>query len=199
MQISRVVQVDVAVTDSRSPTGWVYGTFAYDGNRSGNTFWDHLLPLGVQWGSDPWTFPAVPESESQPTQQSVLNPNVNIFEHLGCVDRLAGPVDNSQSSCMSCHGSAFAAPGGATSIMGTNVPPSFGFAGMCTQYSLANASYFQNLVAPQSFSGGNYPDALPLDTSLQLEVAFISSASSIPPRRRWPARSQIGATRRDSA
>ena len=172
VQISRIVQVDVAVTDPRSPTGWVYGTYAYDAGQKGTTFWDHLLPLGIQYGSDPWSFPAVPKGESIPVQQSVLNPGVNIYQHFGCNGRLAGPVDNSQSSCMSCHGSAFAAPGGAVSQMGVNVPPSFGFAGMCTQYSLANAAYFNDIVAPQKFSGGNYPDAIPLDTSLQLEVAF---------------------------
>ena len=172
VQISRIVQVDVAVTDSRSPTGWVYGTYAYSADQPGTTFWDHLLPLGVQYGSDPWTFPAVPKAEGLPAQQSVLNPGVNIYQHFGCNERLAGPVDNSQSSCMSCHGSAFAAPDGAVSNMGTNVPPSFGFSGMCTQYSATNAAYFNNIIAPQKFSGGNYPDALPLDTSLQLEVAF---------------------------
>jgi hypothetical protein len=172
VQISRIVQVDVAVTDSRSPTGWVYGTYAYDAGQSGTTFWDHLLPLGIEFGSDPWTFPAVPKSESVPAQQSVLNPGVNIYQHFGCNQRLAGPVDNSQSSCMSCHDSAFAAPKGAVSNMGVNVPPSFGFNGMCTQYSAANASYFDNIIAPQKFAGGKYPDALPLDTSLQLEVAF---------------------------
>ena len=117
VQISRIVQVDVAVTDARSPTGWVYGTYAYDAGQSGTTFWDHLLPLGIQFGSDPWTFPAVPKAESVPAQQSVLNPGVKIYEHFGCNNRLAGPVDNSQSSCMSCHGSAFAAPKGAVSNM----------------------------------------------------------------------------------
>ncbi len=172
VQISRIVQVDVAVTDSRSPTGWVYGTYAYSAEQPGSTFWDHLLPLGIQYGSDPWTFPAVPQAESIPAQQSVLNPGVNIYQHFGCNNRLAGPVDNSQSSCMSCHGSAFAAPNGAVSNMGVNVPPSFGFNGMCTQYSAMNASYFDNIIAPQKFSGGYFPDALPLDTSLQLEVAF---------------------------
>ena len=172
VQISRLVQVDVAVTDSRSPTGWVYGTYAYSADQPGTTFWDHLLPLGIQYGSDPWTFPAVPKAESVPVQQSVLNPGVNIYQHFGCNGRLAGPVDNAQSSCLSCHGSAYAAPGGAVSTMGTNVPNSFGFAGMCTQYSLANTSYFNNTIAPQKFSGGNFPNALPLDTSLQLEVAF---------------------------
>ena len=172
VQISRIVQVDVAVSDSRSPTGWVYGTYAYSAEQPGSTFWDRLLPLGVQFGSDPWTFPAVPKSESIPAQESILNPAVNIYEHFGCNNRLAGPVDNSQSSCMSCHGSAFAAPKGALSVMGVNVPPSFGFAGMCTQYSIANAGYFANIVAPQKFSTGTFPDAIPLDTSLQLEVAF---------------------------
>ena len=172
VQISRIVQVDVAVTDPRSPTGWVYGTYAYSADQPGTTFWDRLLPLGIQYGADPWTFPAVPKAEQIPPQQSVLNPGVNIYQHFGCEKRLAGPVDNAQSSCMSCHGSAFAAPDGAVSNMGTNVPPSFGFNGMCTQYSATNAAYFNNIIAPQKFSGGNFPDALPLDTSLQLEVAF---------------------------
>ena len=172
VQKSRIVQVDVAVTDSRSPTGWVYGTYAYDAGQSGSTFWDHLLPLGIQYGSDPWTFPAVPKAESVPAQQSVLNPGVKIYEHFGCNQRLAGPVDNSQASCMSCHGSAFAAPKGAVSVMGVNVPPSFGFDGLCTQYSTANAAYFNNIIAPQKYASGTFPDALPLDTSLQLEVAF---------------------------
>jgi hypothetical protein len=172
VQISRMVQVDVAVTDPRSPTGWVYGTFAYDGNRPGSTFWDKLDPLGIEFGSDPWTFPAVPASESIPPQQSVINPHIGIAQHLGCEGRLAGPVDNAQSSCMACHGSAYAPPDGAPAQMGANVPPSFGFPGMCIQYSLANAAYFDNTIAPQKFSGGNYADAIPLDTSLQLEVAF---------------------------
>jgi hypothetical protein len=56
--------------------------------------------------------------------------------------------------------------------MGVNVPPSFGFNGMCTQYSAENAAYFNNIIAPQKYTNGAFPDALPLDTSLQLEVAF---------------------------
>ena len=172
VQISHIIQVDVAVTDPRSPTSWVYGTYAYDGNRPGSTFWDKLDPLGIEFGSDPWTFPAVPKSAGLPAQQSVINPNIGIYQHLGCEDRLAGPVDNSQSSCLACHGSAYAAPGGALTQMGVNVPPSFGFDGMCKEFSLANAAYFNNTKAPQSFSSGNYPAAIPLDTSLQLEVAM---------------------------
>jgi hypothetical protein len=86
--------------------------------------------------------------------------------------RLSGPVDNEASSCISCHSSAYAAPGGSPSTMGTNVPASFGFDGMCLEYSLDNAAYFQNQLPPQHFPGGRFPDAFSLDTSLQLEVAF---------------------------
>jgi len=172
VQTSRILQVDVAVIDTRSPTRWVYGTFVYDGDQPGETFWDRLVPLGIQFGSDPWTFPAVPKSESIPVQQTVLNPDVRTFQHNGCNGRLAGPADNAQSSCMSCHGAAFAAPRGQPSTMGTNVPSAFGFGGMCTQYSLANTSYFQNIQPPQKFTGGQFSDAMSLDTSLQLEVAF---------------------------
>jgi hypothetical protein len=117
-------------------------------------------------------FPAVRQSASLPLQQSVINTDIGTFQHLGCVDRLAGPVDNPQSSCTSCHASAYAAPKGAPGIMGSNVPPSFGFAGMCQAYSLENSSYFQNQSTPQRFPGGQYGDAFTMDTSLQLEVAF---------------------------
>ncbi len=172
VQISHVVQMDVAVTDSRSPIGWVYGTFAYDGAVPGTTFWDHLVPVGLQWGSDPWTFPAVPRGSSLPLQQSVLNDDIQTFQHLGCMGRLAGPVDNPQSSCTSCHASAYAMPRGAITTMGTNAPPSFGFSGMCEEYSQENANYFQNQEAPQGFPGGLFPGVVTMDTSLQLAVAF---------------------------
>lgn len=85
---------------------------------------------------------------------------------------LAGPVDNPMSSCTSCHASAYAARKGSPSIMGANVPPSFGFPGLCQVYSLENAAYFQNQTMPQRFPGGQYADAFTLDTSLQMEVAF---------------------------
>ena len=48
VQISHIIQVDVAVTDPRSPTGWVYGTFAYDGNASRlDVLGQARLPLGI--------------------------------------------------------------------------------------------------------------------------------------------------------
>ncbi|HVI08376.1 MAG TPA: hypothetical protein VND65_08790 [Candidatus Binatia bacterium] len=172
VQTNRILQLDVAVVDHRSPTRWVYATFAYDGELPGKTLWDRLMPLGVQWGADPWSFPGIPRHDSLPLQQTVINPASNgLVQHYGCEGRLAGPVDNPQSSCLSCHGSAYAVER-APSVMGLNVPPSFGFDGMCVQYSLDNAAYFQNQVPPQHFPDGRFPDAMSMDTSLQLEVAF---------------------------
>ena len=172
VQTSRVVQLDVAVVDLRSPTRWVYGTFVYDGNIQAPNAWDRMVPLGLQWGTDPLAFPAVAKGESRAIVQSVINRSVGTYQHGGCNGRLAGPVDNPASSCVSCHASAFAAPNGAPSMMGTNTPPSFGFAGMCSVYSRDNTNYNQNIVPPMAYSGGQFPDAYSLDTSLQLAVAF---------------------------
>ncbi len=166
-----LVQMDVAVVDSRSPTRWVFGTFAYNGTIDAQSPWDRLSPVGVQWGSDPWTFPAVPRSESIPARQSVLAP-IDIYEHDGCQDRLAGPVDNKLSSCLSCHGGAYAPPVGDTLSYGSNVPIIFGFDGQCDNFSSDNVNYFQNRPYPIGYNGGQFPSNLSLDTSLQLQVAF---------------------------
>lgn len=178
VQTVRLVQVDIAVVDAgtadnpRSPTRWVYGTFAYNGFIEAESVWDRLAPVGIQWGSDPWTYPAVPKEAGLPARQSVLNDEIGIFEHNGCEGRLAGPVDNEKSSCISCHASAFVAPDGAPSVMGVNAPSTFGFTGICDVFSQDNVNYFQNMVPPQGYHGGEFPQALNLDTSLQLWVAF---------------------------
>jgi hypothetical protein len=173
----QLVQLDVAVTDSRSPTGWVFGTFAYDGNMKVNgetpaSPWDRLAPVGVQWGSDPWTFPAVPQADSIPAHESVLNRDIGIYQHFGCNGRLAGPVDNKLSSCFSCHGGGYAPPTGVAALPNTT-PPIFGFEGICTNYSAANSFYFNNAPFPMAYSGGNFPNLMPMDTSLQMQVAFL--------------------------
>lgn len=171
VQDVHLVQVDVAVVDERSPSRWVYGTYAYI-KGEGETVWDNLQPVGLQWGMDPWTFPAVPKAESIAARQSVLNQDIQEFEHYGCNGRLAGPVDNKLSSCLSCHGGAFANTAGYTFTKGAYGPRIFGFEGLCTQYSQENVEYFQTTQFPQAYSGGNYPDAMNLDTSLQMQIAL---------------------------
>jgi hypothetical protein len=176
-QISRVVQLDVAVVDARSPTRWVYGTYVYDGTAPGATFWDRVLPLGVQWGADPKSFPAVPKARSGPILQTVLNGDVKLYEHEGCNKRLAGPVDNGKSSCISCHGAAFAPSIGVIGKMedgketAPNEPPIFGYANLCTGQDLQKeAAFFNNAPYPEPYKDPAYASDIPLDTSLQLLV-----------------------------
>ena len=171
-----LIQMDLAVVDSRSPTRWVYSTLAYDGTHPGKTVWDRLRPLGVQWGNDPLSFPAVPKSQSKPLRETVLAP-INIFEHYGCNKRLAGTVDQSNSSCVSCHMGAYAAPKPYLNLQGQTIPAIFNFCGMCTEYNAANAQYFSDQKYPATYPGNQFPDAIPLDSSLQLAVAFAQWAN----------------------
>jgi hypothetical protein len=170
-----LVQIDLAVVDNRSPTRWVYATLAYDGTIKGDTVWDRLRPRGVQWGHDPQSFPAVPESQSKPLRETVLAP-INIFEHYGCQKRLAGAVDQPNSSCVSCHMGAYAAPPPMLNIQGQTIPAIFSFCGLCTDNNPANAQYFSDYKYPATFPGNQFTSAIPLDSSLQLAVAFAQYA-----------------------
>lgn len=173
-----LVQIDLAVVDNRSPTRWVYSTLVYDGTMTGETIWDRMRPLGVQWGNDPGSFPAVPEGESKALSESIAAP-INIHEHYGCQKRLAGNVDQANSSCLSCHMGAYAAAPGTAIEQGKNVPAIFVFDGMCTTNNPANAAYFSNYAYPAPYPGstGAVAAAMPLDTSLQLQVAFSEYAT----------------------
>jgi hypothetical protein len=177
-----LVQMDVAVVDHRSPTRWVYGTFGYNGTLEGASPWERMSPLGLQWGNDPQTYPAVVQAQSQPIQQTVLAP-IDIYEHFGCNQRLAGPVDNQLSACLACHGGGYVAqPAGSISEMappcapGTQdcnaVPQIFGFETLCKAADAPNHDYFANVTYPEGYTGGGYPNTFPTDTSLQLQVAF---------------------------
>ena len=112
--------VFVSVRDERSATGWLMGTFGYDGNARGATPWERMTPLGIQWGNSPKVVfaetcagPGGPCSREKLTEQwineqavkDLASPPLN-FDHLGYGGRLAGPVDNANASCMGCHQTA---------------------------------------------------------------------------------------------
>jgi hypothetical protein len=48
----RLLQMDVAAADARSPTGWVFGTFAFDSSAGDASPWRRLRPVGLSWGND---------------------------------------------------------------------------------------------------------------------------------------------------
>ncbi len=116
----RLIQIDVSVRDDRSITGWLLGTFGYDGNAKGDTPWERMTPLGIQWGNNPkvafaetCSGPDGPCDREKLTEQwineqavkDLATPPLN-FDHLGYGGRLAGPVDNAKASCMGCHQTA---------------------------------------------------------------------------------------------
>jgi hypothetical protein len=180
-----LIQIDLAVVDSRSPTRWVYSTLAYDGALPGKSVLDRTQPLGVQWGNDPHTFPAVARTNSKPLYETILAPS-DQPQHYGCEKRLAGAVDQANSSCVSCHMGAFAAPPPYLNIQGVTIPAIFSFPGLCTENNAANAAYFSDYKYPQTFPTKDQPSpfaqAIPLDSSLQLAVAFAQYATYISPR-----------------
>jgi hypothetical protein len=118
-----LLQVDIAVKDPRvaEASGWVFGTFVYDGSQPQSSPWKRLTPVGLSWGDDDT------EQRLIDREGSTLNPflkesalNASLTEppanddwghraylrHLGLGQRLNGPVDNPFSSCISCHGRA---------------------------------------------------------------------------------------------
>jgi hypothetical protein len=110
-----LIQMDVMVRDDRTPTGWLFGTFQYNGILKSADRWDNLVPVGVQWGNDednrkdqfhtrcPERTLVIPE-----IRESAINEDKDALPatHLGWNGRLNGPVDNPRSSCMSCHSTA---------------------------------------------------------------------------------------------
>jgi hypothetical protein len=116
----RLIQIDLQVRDDRSPTGWLLGTYGYNGGAKGNTPWERMVPLGLQWGNNPKvTFAQSCSAANGPcdfdklTEQWISREAVRdlatpplSFDHLGFGGRLAGPVDNPKSSCMGCHQTA---------------------------------------------------------------------------------------------
>lgn len=152
VQKLRLLQLDVAVRDSRADptTGWIFGTFVYDGNRSGATVWQRMVPVGLMWGNDPALTDARVRAGDKPLE-SWINPNNQVSRHLGRGGRLNGPVDNPRSACLSCHATA------QTPELSSMLP------------SAADPMrWFRNIKAAQPFDAG----ARSLDYSLQLAMGI---------------------------
>jgi len=123
----RLMQYDFAVRDSRATkTGWVFGTYVADGLRKAKepNPWMRLSLLGVMWGNDTppqggFAANYPPDPRKNGFKEAAINWDVvddlnrtagtgTMFRpgHLGSNNRLNGPADNANSSCLSCHGTA---------------------------------------------------------------------------------------------
>jgi hypothetical protein len=107
-QPMRLLQIDIAVKDNISPTGWVFGTFIHHDDAPEMEYskpladdkkvWLKMIPVGLMYGNDVGEFPEIKEP-----LESYLNETIPVPQHNGCGKRLNGPVDNALSSCISCH------------------------------------------------------------------------------------------------
>ncbi|MGP9819814.1 hypothetical protein ACTZWW_07345 [Salinarimonas sp. NSM] len=175
-QTLRLLQFDVAVrvpeTDDPTiprdgtPTGWVYGTFVYDGSMPDADPWRRLRPIGLMWGNDPGSTDGA-AGERKPLESIILS-KAGFDRDFGRGGRMNGPVDNPDSACLSCHQTA-QYPAGA------RVLPPFG----ATPAQVA--CWFRNLEPGEAFGDEPGPDGrcgvgmdrfVSMDTSLQLALGL---------------------------
>src|SRR5579871_3866010 len=111
-----LLQMDIAVRDARADapglTGWVFGTFVYNGQLKKANKFMNLVPVGLMWGDDPDN-KTNKTSGAYPVLHTTVNPELKeqaIFDdkdlppqHLGWNFRLNGPADLNTTSCMGCH------------------------------------------------------------------------------------------------
>jgi len=165
LQTLRLVQIDIAVRDTRnsSRTGWLFGTFIYDGNAPGTTPWEKFVPVGLTWGNDPSVTPGMVASGTALTQTWINDAARPLMQHYGWAGRLNGPVDNPVSSCLSCHSTS-------QIPRATAMTPA---AGLTDQQKLR---WFRNIRAGQPFDVGSQS----LDYSLQLTVGIQNYEAASP-------------------
>lgn len=165
-QTLRLIQLDLAVRDDRASykTGWVFGSFRYDGTIPGRDPWTKLAPLGLMWGNDPQLGDTDAAAGVAPRQSIVLAAG----KGFGRGGRMNGMVDERSSACSSCHMAAQW-----PTVAPMTPPPAWSDA----------KCWFRNLDAryafgyPPGFKGGCAdPAALDniraLDFSLQLTIAL---------------------------
>jgi hypothetical protein len=168
-----LLQLDVAVRDpgANSTTGWVFGSFVFDGRIPGSDPWKKLAPIGLTWGNDPDLTDQAAAAGGAPSQSIVFStfdfPRPDGF---GRHNRMNGPIDNPSSACLSCHMTA-QWPNPAALF-----PPN-------TASSSDAACWFRNLGPTMPFNrapaagivcGSQFPTGplAALDFSLQLVVAM---------------------------
>ena len=171
----RLMQMDVAVRDARAEVnGWVFGTFAFDGDAEDPIAWNRLRPVGIQWGNAPGYTPADQEA-GKPLPENIVSDEIPSYAaaHLGWAGRVNGPVDNPVSACMSCHATAQYPVDAAMAPFSSNCDT-----------DEKKLQWFENNPAEHAFGfidsdtclRGETPDPPPvsLDLSLQMQVSVQS-------------------------
>jgi hypothetical protein len=166
----RLLQMDVSANDPRSPTGWVFGTYAFDRSATDNPAWLRMRPVGLSWGNDPGYTPA-DQKAGKKLMESTISDQIPAYAkvHLGWAGRTNGPVDNPISGCLSCHGTA----------QFPRVADLAPFNASCNT-DAERLFWFRNFPNTQAFGAMKVatcapttitPAPVPLDFSLQMQVA----------------------------
>lgn len=169
----RLLQMDVAATDSRSPTGWVFGTFAFDSAATDTPAWLRLRAVGLSWGNDPGFTPS-DQKAGKKLMESTISDQIPAYAkaHLGWAGRTNGPVDNPISGCLSCHGTA----------QYQRVADLAPFNASC-KTDPQKLHWFQNFPGTHAFGAMTKSTCMPttvtpaptsLDFSLQMQVAVVN-------------------------
>lgn len=163
----RLLQMDVAVRDPNADThtGWVFGTFIYDGRLPGPDPWKKLRPVGLMWGNDESLSDQAASGGAKPSESIVLS-DFGLGRHFGRGGRMNGPVDNPASACLSCHMTA-QTPSSAGMTPSGNAPWSDA---RCWFRNLGPASPFGFAPRTGTVCGTLAPNQKSLDYSLQLAV-----------------------------
>lgn len=186
-----LAQLDIAVRDTRADqwTGWVFGTFLYWGEASDGFDWNNVRPFTLQWGNDPTTWPpAITDpmelqlSDLPPIDQSWFNEELQktigawrkqngLKPWTGLFGRANGPIDNPNSSCLSCHNVAADFGRGSDQNPFMNSPNSWIDAALETGNPSENLlSYFQNRKPKEP----KLDNTLALDYSLQAMIGVLN-------------------------
>ncbi|MFT6337755.1 MAG: hypothetical protein ACJATI_004520 [Halioglobus sp.] len=177
-----LLQMDISIRDARADrsetnpegTGWVFGTFCYNGQLNKENKFMNLVPIGVMWGNDPEN--KENKTSAFPPTETVVNKDLVetvIFEsddlppqHLGWNGRLNGPADLNTVSCMSCHITA-QYPQATALVPPTSVPgglPTPPEGGGSDEWMI----WFQNIEAGHSMNEQAYS----MDFSFQVAIAL---------------------------
>ena len=170
MKTVRLLQMDVAAVDKSAPSGWVFGTFAFDSSATDASPWRRLRPVGLSWGND-FGFTPADQQAGKKLTESTISDQIPAYAaaHLGWAGRTNGPVDNPISGCLSCHGTA-------QFPVAADLAP---FNGSCDS-DTKKMQWFRTIPGNQAFGAIDKATCTPttidpapvtLDFSLQMQVA----------------------------
>lgn len=188
----RLLQMDIAVKEQADAThsGWVFGTFVFNGDRQAANYWDNLIAVGLEWGNSPNLTYADYQAGKRP-EESWINPEAKRMfakrapdDQMGYLGRMNGPVDSPLSSCMSCHGRAMDTRGERAPEFNPSYPDSclravalpgsdnetYERVAGCKVNEAAVAPFYRNLKSGEPFT----PGFNSLDYSLQMMIGVSS-------------------------